>query len=208
MSTAPTKLPHASLAEVREHDGSAESIRQAFFRLDDARAEATAEIARIEHARPATLLTSSVSEIDRADEKARRLKIFIEQLDLLEPELKSSFVAAKVAEQDAEYAEKLAAIEVTIREWNADVQHQYPKIVAPLLSLLERERAIRAACVDIVTMPTHRRLRDAWAAPGSPADQLQLATMARHGCPGLRASLADLVRLPGLEPGDATWGHA
>ena len=186
-------MPHISLQEVREHDSSSESIRQAFFRLDDARAEATADLARLQQARPASLLTASVSEIDKIDERARRISIFIEQLDLLEPELKAAFVAAKTVEQDADFATKHAAVKATIAAWNEEVRAKYTKMAAQLVPLLERGLAIQVECVALRDMPTYRRA-PAWSRPEDPLDEMLVGLMA--------------VRLPGLEPGDKhVWGN-
>jgi len=130
------------LKSIRPTEMTVAGIAAAFQRLAAARAENDAEIARLSEQRKVTLIEGTAAEIDKAEAEARKRRIYIEQLDLLEADLRRQYAIALEAEEDAEFETESDALQEQIEAWNADMQAQYPKLAGEIATLLARETEI------------------------------------------------------------------
>jgi hypothetical protein len=198
MSAATIAVAMPPLKDLRPIDGTSAAVRAAFDRLADARAANADEIDRLEAARPGLLLSGTPAEIDKTDENLRRRRIFAEQLDLLDPELRRLFTEAEQQEQDAAFDSALAEIRVAEVAWNARVQAEYPALAAALADLMAAEITLRNSYATLTSLPAagrklHRQsitMHDLTA--GMRRVKLGPAFSASH--------LADIVRAPALAP--------
>ena len=198
-----TALP--SIKDFRPSESTTTAIRAAFQKLIAAREDNSAEMDRMQAARPSLLMTGAPAEIRRTDETLRDRAAFAEQLDMMETELRSAFTSALEADEDRAYADSLASVRAQEAAWNLDMQARYPVLVAGLIELLTRERELLRAFRETAAMPGASRARvdlgatlrhpsramvRGYYSPNSPAD-----------------TIGALVTLPSLEPGSAHWGR-
>jgi hypothetical protein len=152
----PKDLP-PSISTLRPIDGTSDAIRDALSRLRAARSENTDAIARLEASRPQMLLTAAPAQIDQVDQDVRQRRIFAEQLDLLEPELKRMAGEAITIEEDQKYVGALAEVTARAEAWNAKFQAEYPTWCAAIQPLFDEEKEIEAAIRAMTEMPGARR---------------------------------------------------
>jgi hypothetical protein len=197
-----TAQAQLSIKELRPADGTSAAIRAAFHRLVEARAANAAEIARTEAARPAMLMSAtSAVEIDKSDETVRRRRVFGEQLDILESELRKSFTIAKESEEDEEYDAKFAGTLAAIAIWNSEMQERYGKHAAAIIDCLVREKGLYQMIAAIAAMPAAERQRHR-----SPHTLLNEQMVKVYIAPNrLPVRLGGSVSIPGLDPDSEIW---
>ena len=199
-----TKEALPSLKDLQPADGSSTAIRAAFYQMRDARTSNASEIERLGRVRNTMLTSISTAEVEKMDETIRRRRVFADQCDAFEAELRQSFTAAKEAEEDVEYSTKLAEIRANEATWNADTRARYPALAAEIVALLQQESDLLQAFHNLSRMPgAHRSRENLGATLSHPCGSMTKAYLAANAEP---AALSAFVRLPNLERGSALWG--
>ena len=204
MTAAAAKESLPNVRELRPADETSAEIRKAFYRLVDARKNNASEMERLEAGRPALLLTATAAQIEQQEAAISRRRIFAEQCNVIEAELRQSFTNAKEAEEDHEYAARVSELKAREDRLNADFLENYPGLAAAVIALLIRERELLAAFRELSHMPGAARssynLGPAW---GHPSGTMLKGYMAANAMP---AAISELVRLPSLTPAAPLWG--
>jgi hypothetical protein len=197
MSTSTIAAAMPPLKDLRPASATSQDIRAALERLIDARAANAEAIENTEAARPRLLLTATVAELDKTDENLRRRRLFAEQLDLLEPELRKMAAEAKTNEENLEYSEKLAAVKKCADAWNKRLRAEYPALCQAFQPLFAEEAEIWADIEALTRMPGARRVGGENATNMFFASAMMIAAnQARANTPGWGMTFGAATRFP------------
>ncbi len=201
-----------SIVEMRPADDSTDGVGLAYDRLVSVRTENAAEIERLEALRPGMLLTSTPEAIEENDTLIRRRRVLVEQLALLEIELRRMFEVAKAREEDDAFLAKFAEVEQASKEFTAEFTAAYPSHAQAIADLMKREAVVQKQRADLREMPgSNRRRHEPWETPTypvlSPVPRAQVQAVG--AAPSQTASFGDAVKLPAVEiDGALVWTRA
>ena len=129
------------LARLRPADDSADALSTALGRIDEERDATTARLTALRTQRTAALLTGTPKQILDLEGQARECEILLEQLDLLDGELRPKLRAARALERHAAFKSEAAETNAAAEKANAWYRDEYPRIARELVAGLELCRA-------------------------------------------------------------------
>ncbi len=129
------------LARLRPADDTADAVANAVDRIDEERDATTAKLAALRAQRTAALLTGTARHLLALEGQARECEILLEQLDLLDQDLRSKLRAARALERHSAFKAEVHERNSVANQAVAWYRDEYPRLARELVAGLELCRA-------------------------------------------------------------------
>ena len=129
------------LGRLRPADDTADALSAAVGRINEERDATTAKHTAMRAQRTAALLTGTPKQILDLEGQARECEILLEQLDLLNGDLRPKLRTARALERHAAFKAEAAETNASAEKANIWYRDEYPRLARELVAGLELCRA-------------------------------------------------------------------
>ncbi len=129
------------LARLRPADDSADALSTSVGRIDEERDATTAKLTALRMQRTAALVTGTAKQVLDLEEQAREAEITLEQLDLMDGDLRPKLRAGRALERQAAFKSEAVETNATAVKAVAWYRDEYPRLAREIVAGLELCRA-------------------------------------------------------------------